>query len=181
MRRRTLRCYLPAMTFFLTPWAITFIGWGIHVAADRSPHARTGRRIVELLLLWVLVFGGLWALLAALGHLGPNSSEIAEGIGYAPSMFQWEVGWADVAIGVLGIGTAWRRDGWLTAAVVVLAICYWGDAIGHVMQWTVHDNTATNNVWAIPSDILGPLLAVILLIAYRRMTPSPSQQETVSV
>ena len=56
-----------------------------------------------------------------------------------------------------------------------------GNAIGHVMQWTVHDNTATNNVWAIPSDILGPALGCHLLIAYRRMTPSPSQQETVSV
>ncbi len=80
------------------------------------------------------------------------------------------VGWADVAIGVLGIGCAWRRDGWLTAAVVVLAICYWGDAIGHIMQYTVHDNTAPDNVWAIPSDIIGPLLAVVLLIAYRRMS-----------
>ncbi len=32
--------------------------------------------------------------------------------------------------------------------------------IGYIMQYTVHDNTAPNNVWAIPSDILGPLLAV---------------------
>jgi hypothetical protein len=158
------------MVFFLTPWVITFAGWGIHVAADRSEHARTPRRVVELLLLWVLVFGGAWTLVAALGHLGPNSAEIAAGIGYAPSMFQWEVGWADAAIGVLGIGCAWRRDGWLTAAVVVLAICYWGDAIGHVMQWSAHNNTAPDNVWAIPSDVLGPLLAVILLTAYRRMS-----------
>ena len=48
--------------------------------------------------------------------------------------------------------------------------CYWGDAIGHIMQYTVHDNTAPDNVWAIPSDIIGPLLAVVLLIAYRRMS-----------
>jgi hypothetical protein len=169
------------MAFFLTPWLITFAGWGVHVAVDRLPAARTPRRVVELLLLWVLVLGGAWALLGASGHLGPNSSQIAEGIGYAPSMFQWEVGWADVAIGVLGIGCAWRRDGWLTAAVVVLAICYWGDAIGHVMQYTVHDNTAPNNVWAIPSDILGPLLAVGLLIAYRRMAPKVASEQTVGV
>lgn len=169
------------MAFFLTPWVITFLGWAIHVRVDRSQYARTSRRVVELLLLWVLVFGGIWSLIGALAHLGPNSAEIAEGIGYAPSMFQWEVGWADVAIGVLGIGCAWRRDGWLTAAVVVLSICYLGDAIGHIMQWTVHDNTATSNVWAIPSDILGPVLAIALLVAYRRLTRSPKHTETVAV
>jgi hypothetical protein len=169
------------MVFFLTPWVITFAGWAVHVTADRSPQRRTPRRIVELLLLWVMVFGGVWALVGALGHLGPNAGEIAEGIGYAPSMFQWEVGWADAAIGVLGIGCAWRRDGWLTAAVVVLAICYWGDAIGHIMQYTVHDNTAPDNVWAIPSDILGPLLAVILLTSYRRMTDSETRYEQAVV
>ena len=111
-----------------------------------APHARTGRRIVEPLLLWVLVFGGLWALLAALGHLGPNS--IGDSRGHRLRAF-------DVPVGGLGrrgdrgsgIGTAWRRDGWLTAAVVVLAICYWGDAIGHVTRnGPCMTNTATNNV-----------------------------------
>jgi hypothetical protein len=47
------------------------------------------------------------------------------------------------------------------------------------MQWTVHDNTAPNNVWAIPSDILGPLLAVMLLVAYRRMSWT-SRREAVA-
>lgn len=169
------------MVFFLIPWVITFAGWGVHVALDRHPDKRTGRRVVELLLLWVLVFGGVWALFGALGHLGPNSFEIAEGIGYTPSMFQWEVGWADVAIGVLGIGCIRWRDGWLNAAVVTLAVCYWGDAIGHVMQYTVHDNTAPDNVWAIPSDILGPLMAVVLLIVYRRMSTHEAHRETVTV
>lgn len=158
------------MVFFITPWVIMLVGVVIHILVDRVPDRRTGHRIVELALLWLLVFGGVWAILSAVGHLGPASAATAESIGYAPSMFQWEVGWADVAIGVLGIGCAWksRRDGWMTAAVVVLAICYWGDAIGHVMQYVSHDNTAPNNVWAIPSDLLGPLLAVVLLISYRR-------------
>ena len=162
------------MGFFLTPWIMTFLGWGIHSALDRSAQRRTPRRLVELLLLWVLVLGGVWAIIAALGHRGPNSSEIAEGIGHAPTMFLWEVGWADVAIGVLGIGCVWMRDQWLTAAVVVMSICYLGDAIGHIMQYVAHDNTAPNNVWATPSDILGPVLAIVLLVAYRRMAkPTP--------
>ncbi len=36
------------------------------------------------------------------------------------------------------------------------------------MQWIAHDNTAPNNVGAIPSDLLQPLAAVLLLVAYRR-------------
>ena len=84
-------------------------------------------------------------------------------------MFQWNSGWADAAIGVLGIGCAWRRDGWLTAAVVVLPSAI-SVMPSHIMQLTVRDNTAPNNVWAIPSDIFGPLLAIGLLIAYRRMS-----------
>lgn len=158
------------MPFFLAPLVVLVIGCGIHVLLDRKPNRRTGHRVVELALLWVMVWLGAWAVMGGLLHIGPTSGEIAEGIGYTQSMFQWEVGWADIAVGVLGVGCAWkvRRDGWLTAAVVVLAICFWGDAIGHVMQYSAHDNMAPSNVWAIPSDILQPLLAIILLIAYRR-------------
>ena len=49
------------------------------------------------------------------------------------------------------------------------------------MQLTVHDNTAPNNVWAIPSDIFGPLLAIGLLIAYRRMSSQAEDKGLVSV
>ncbi|HEY2766048.1 MAG TPA: DUF6790 family protein [Pseudonocardiaceae bacterium] len=36
------------------------------------------------------------------------------------SMFQWELGRADIAFGVLGVACAWRLNpgGWLTATVV---------------------------------------------------------------
>ena len=107
-------------------------------------------------------------LLAAFGHIGPGAADSAASIGYAPSMFQWEVGFADLALGVLGVASFWFRDRWLTAGVVALAISYGGDAIGHIMQYVAHDNTAPNNVWAIPSDIAQPLLGIILLLLYRR-------------
>ena len=35
------------------------------------------------------------------------------------------------------------------------------------MEYVADDNTAPSNVWAIPSDILQPLIAIALLIAYR--------------
>jgi hypothetical protein len=62
--------------------------------------------------------------------------------------------------------------------VVALAISFGGDAVGHLMQLVVHDNRAPANVWSLPSDVLQPLLAIGLLVAYRRTRrPAPSLRE----
>lgn len=159
-----------AIGFFAFQWVAILVGFGVHLLVDRRRHGHLHGRAVELALLWVVVFGGAWAIYGGLGHISGMSDQLAEQIGYAPSMFQWEVGWGDIALGVLGVGCAWRslRGQWMTAAVVVLVIAYGGDAIGHIMQWVANDNTAPNNVWAIPSDIVQPLVAVALLLAHRR-------------
>lgn len=156
------------MIFFVIPWIVLVIGVLVTVLVDRSPMRRTGERVVEIALLWVVVWFGVWGLVGVMGHIGPNSAEVADSIGYAQSMFQWEVGFGDLALSVLGIASFWFRDRWLTAGVVALAISYWGDAIGHVMQYVGDGNDAPNNVWAIPSDIAQPLLAIVLLVLYRR-------------
>jgi hypothetical protein len=158
------------MGYFFSVWLVLIIGWLLHVFLDHHADRRTTRRVVELALLWVLVGGGVGAILGGLSHIGPNSGRVADQIGYAHSRFQWEVGWADIALGVLGIGCAWRRlrGTWLTAAVVALAISYGGDEIGHLVEWA-HGNDHPDNVWSIPNDILQPLLAIVLLVAYRRL------------
>ncbi len=156
------------MVFFLVPWFVLIIGVVVNVLLDRHSQRRTTPRIVEIALLWTVVWFAVWGLIGVLGHIGPNSADIATSIGYAPSMFQWEVGFGDLALCALGIASFWFRDRWLTAGVVALAISYGGDAIGHIMQYVSHNNTAPNNVWAIPSDILQPLLAIVLLVLYRR-------------
>lgn len=163
------------MVFFMSSWVVLVIGWIIHVLVDRKPNKKTPHRVIELLLLWLLVTTGVFGLLGGLGHISGQSAELAAQIGYAPSMFQWEVGWGDIALSVLLIGCAWRRlrGTWMTAAVVVLAFQYGGDAVGHIMEYSAHGNTAPSNVWAIPSDVLQPVIAIILLIIYRRGKPNP--------
>ncbi|MDO8731401.1 MAG: hypothetical protein Q7L55_02355 [Actinomycetota bacterium] len=157
------------MAYFLSSWIVLAIGAIIHILVDRVPNRRTKHRVVELLLLWLLVTTGVFGLVGATSHVSGISGEVAQQIGYAPSMFQWEVGWGDFALCVLLIACAWQRfrGTWMTAAVVVLTIQYGGDAIGHIMEYVAHDNTAPSNVWAIPSDILQPLIAIILLVIYR--------------
>jgi hypothetical protein len=158
------------MGFFVVQWAILIVGFAIHALVDRSALHRTSSRVVELALLWLVVGNGVFLVLEGLAHIGPTSNALATSIGYAASMFQWEVGWADIALGVLGMGCAWRanRGGWLTATVVSTVIALWGDAIGHVMQWVAHGNTAPSNVYVLPGDVLMPLLMAVLLVMYRR-------------
>lgn len=156
--------------FFLFQTLVVLLGAVLHVFLDRNPKRRTKRRVVELFLIWFVAAGGVMAIVAGIGHIGPFSTDVAGGIGYRPSMFQWEIGWADIAIGVVGVTCIWKRGSWLTCAVVVLAISYWGDAIGHVMQYVAHDNMAPENVWAIPSDIVQPLINICLLVAYRHLS-----------
>jgi quinol-cytochrome oxidoreductase complex cytochrome b subunit len=161
------------MWFFTFTLATLVVGALLHTFLDRSASRRTRWRVVELWLLWFVVGGGVWAIIGGLSHIGPYSGQIAASIGYRQSMFQWEVGWADIAVGVLGVMCVWKRDSWLTAAVVAIAILYWGDAVGHLMEWVAHGNTAPSNIGAVPSDILQPLVAVILLIAYRALPVGP--------
>ncbi len=153
--------------FFFTFWIVLLLGLAVTLLVDRHPHRRTWPRFVELALLWILVWGGVFGLLGVMGHIGPQSVETAESIGYAPSMFQWEVGFGDLTLCVLGIAAFWFRDRWLSAAVVAVAVSFGGDAIGHIMQWN-DGNLAVNNVWAIPSDLVQAAAGVILWLLYRR-------------
>jgi hypothetical protein len=157
-----------AAIYFFLPFAIAAIGALIHV---RREHA-TGARALELWLVWWIVTSGVVALFGGIAHIGPGSDSVAEGIGYTQSMFQWEVGWYDLGIAVLMVGCAWKRDAWMTAAIVMWSIGYLGDAIGHAMQWIAHDNTAPSNTWALPADIVGPVVAIALLVALDRARKS---------
>lgn len=157
------------MAFFVGGWVVTIVGFVVHVLVDGLPSRRTRPRVIELLLLWLLVVTGVFGVIGALGHLTGISDELARQIGYAQSMFQWEVGWGDLALSILLVGCAVARfrGTWMTAAVVVLAVQYGGDGVGHVMEYAAHGNTAPSNVWAIPSDFLQPILAIVLLSIYR--------------
>jgi hypothetical protein len=167
--------------FFVALWVILVLGFLIHWRADRHRHGPRPHRAAELLLLWVVVLGGLWNILGGLTLIGGDAHRSAVSTGYAPSMYEWEVGWADIAIGTLGLACVRKtlRGQWMTAAVAGLAISFGGDAIGHIMAWSAHGNTAAVNVWAIPADIGQAGLAVLLLIIYRRLrgsAPSPPRK-----
>lgn len=173
------------MGFFAVQWTALVVGFAAHVLLDRSPMRRTAGRVFELAALWMLVGMGVFNLWGGFGHVGPTSDEVAASIGYTQSMFQWEIGWADIALGVLGVLCARHahRGQWTNATLVALTVSFYGDGIGHIMQWLGHANLAPNNVWAIPTCFLVPALSALFVVLARRrgtFTPRAEAREAVT-
>ncbi len=141
--------------------AVALVGAAIHLHRDSQP--RSAARTFEILLVWWMVVGvGIGSIMGAMFHFfdGPD---VAREIGYTngDGGFQTEVGFADLAIGVLGVLCIWFRDRFLLAAVLVVSISYLGDAYGHLHQEAIHDNHDPDNtglvLWA---DFIQPLVAI---------------------
>ena len=130
---------------------------------------RTGAPAADRLLAWILLLPiGVTGLWAAVFHLFFPQIAAAD-IGWEVSPFQFEVGLADLAIGATACVSFWRSLDFKAAAVMVSSIFLLGDAVGHVRQMIVAGNFAPGNA-GVPfySDIVFPVLAIILLIIVRR-------------
>lgn len=133
------------------------------------PRGPAAERFLAWVLLLPIGFVGLWAGIAhvAFPHVA------AAHIGWEVSPFQYEVGMADLAVGLTAC-LAFRRPWEFRAAAVCAATVFlWGDAVGHVRQMLVAGNFAPGNA-GLPfyMDIISPTLALTLLIASR---PSRTQ------
>ena len=133
-----------------------------------------GKRDAASLLGWILLLpigvSGLWA---GITHVFfPQMA--AKYIGWEVSPFQYEVGMADLAIGITACLAFWRAWEFRAAAICAASIFLLGDAVGHVRQMVSAGNFAPGNA-GVPfyMDIFAPALAVALLFASRRTTPTP--------
>jgi hypothetical protein len=111
---------------------------------------------------------GLVGLYTAVTHVFFPETAARE-IGWETSPFQFEVGTADLAMGVLCVLAFRAGMGFRAAATVAAAIWLWGDAVGHVRQMVVAGNFAPGNAgpwfW---TDVLVPLAMIISLGALWR-------------
>lgn len=154
----TIAFVLRNLPIFLFVAALVFVGL-----------SRSGAPIADRLLAWILLLpigvSGLWA---ALFHLFFPDVAAAD-IGWAPSPFQFEVGVADLAMGLTACVSFWRSLDFKAAVVMINAIFLIGAATGHVRQMIVAGNFASGNA-GVPfyGDIAFPVLATILLIIVRR-------------
>ena len=102
-----------------------------------------------------------------IGHIF-YSDLVAYFIGWPPnSPFQFEVGIANLTLGVLGTFCIWLRGNFWVATVIANAIMGFGGATGHVLQMVFHANYAPGNTGLILYiDIFAPILGIVLLLAY---------------
>lgn len=134
-------------------------------AAAQRGRGPAAERFLSWLLLLPIGVTGLWA--GATHVFFPAVA--AAHIGWQPSPFQFEVGMADLAIGVTAC-LAFRADLSFKAATVCAASVFLlGDAVGHVHQMLAAGNFAPGNA-GVPfyMDIICPLLSIALLVVARR-------------
>ncbi|MDE2571170.1 MAG: hypothetical protein KGM44_01445 [bacterium] len=145
---------------------LALVATAIHLGIERR--SRNGAGLIEALLLYSLVFiAGLQGLWTAGGHVF-IANQVAAMIGWpAGSPFQFEVGIANLAIGVLGVLCIWMRGNFWAATVIAASVWLWGDAVGHVREIALSHNFALGSAGpALFAGILTPAVLIALLIAH---------------
>ncbi len=107
------------------------------VVSTRLHAGQHGSSFANQLLAWLLLVAvGLPGIYTFVVHVFFPATSAAN-IGWAVSPFQYEVGIADLTVGVLGLLAFWGNFSFRLAAVVAATVWYGGDAIGHVRQMIV--------------------------------------------
>jgi hypothetical protein len=138
-----------------------------HVALDKT--ARSRERRLEIFLLYLFAVGVAGSGIGGFfGHFF-LSETVAESIGWPTgNPFQYEVGFANLALGVLGIVAMGRRDGFREATVLAVTIFGLGATIVHIRDIIETGNLAPGNTIQNIGNLLRPALLIGFLAASRR-------------
>ena len=131
-------------------------------------HRQSGR-YAERYLSWLLLLSiGVASLWAGLYHtLSPQTA--AAFIGWQSSPFQFEMGMADIALGVVAIVSFWRSLEFKLAVVLWVAIEFAGLVYGHFHQLaTTGDHQAGNAGILLGLTIIHVVLLPLLWMLARR-------------
>ena len=113
-------------------------------------------------------------LLTAYAHVF-RPIQTSASIGWSTSPYEYEVGMADLTVGVLGVLCAWFRGNFWLATAIANAFWLLGDAVGHVRQMLVYNDHAANNSGVfLVAEIVTPLLILFLTLYHRRKTLGPN-------
>ncbi len=152
-------------TFLFTVLPVA-LGVGI-ILFDTSARGRLRRTEALLIPLFVVGVAG-----SGIGGFVAHvflSDDIADSIGWPTgSPFQLEVGFANLAIGILGAVAAGRRDGFREATVIAVTVFGVGATVVHLLDIRETGNLAPGNTAQNVSNLLRPLLLIILLALSRR-------------
>jgi hypothetical protein len=140
----------------------------LHLGARRKELNR--ERALEIILLWSLVIGvGFSCLIGFAGHVF-IADTVAESIGWPTgSPFQFEVGIANLAIGVIGLLCFRFRDNFWLCTIIANGVFLCGDGIGHVRQMIASANFAPFNTGiTLYWDLGFPVFTILLWLMLRK-------------
>jgi hypothetical protein len=159
------------MIFYNLIIIFSVLGFLLHLMFSKQP--KTKGRVVELMLLYQLVFNiGLLGIISFLGHTF-LPLEGARHLNWLPSPFQQELANASLGFGVIGILSIWIRNHFWTATVIGSSIWLFGDALQHLQDVFLNNNVSEVNTGIVfYSDLLIPVVAVILLILHLQWKPA---------
>ena len=164
--------------FFLV---ISLVGACLQLLFQKRP--RTAKRIVEVLLLWMLIgCVGLQGLFYFSGHAF-EPDLVAKMIGWPTgSPFQFEIAIANLSYGVLGILCIWIRGNFWYATAIGDVVFYLGDAYGHIVQIVRYgDYAPANSGLFLYCEIITALGILALIIAYKLLSRHAETGQVASV
>ena len=163
--------WLRAFAFLVLP---LLIAGGI-CAADKSVHTRERR--LEVFLIYMFAFGGALGILSGMGHLFA-ANQVAESIGWpVGSPFQLEMGFANLAVGVLAAMSVGRRDGFRDATVIAGAILGLGAFGVHMVDVVQHNNLSDGNTLINITNLGRPIMYIYLLWSLRSIERTPASEK----
>jgi hypothetical protein len=136
--------------------------------------AQSRYRKIELYLIYLFGLGVAGSGIGGFfGHLF-LSDIVAESVGWpAGSPFQQEMGFANLALGVLGVMALSRRDGFREATVIAVTVIGVGAAVVHLIDILEAGNLAPGNTLQNVANLAKPALLILFLRASRTAEGSP--------
>jgi hypothetical protein len=142
------------------------------IAVRRAPPINCGF-VVERLLRYILIFPlGVQSLWAFACHVF-IPEQTAAAIGWKTSPFQYEVGVANLGIGIASLYAAFAGSGARAAVAIMTTGFLGGAAIGHIRDIASSGNLAPGNTGPVLfTDLLTPIAILVLLLMSQRSTPA---------
>jgi len=150
--------YAPPLAFVLS-WLFALLGW-------EAPGTDSATPFDEQALRWILYIALGWT--SAVGSLTHTvfARSTAASIGWKTSGFQYEVGFANLAVGLAGIyaGASDRSEAWIAASLaggtfLLLA------GLNHIREIVRERNYAPGSTAILVSDLGVPISLFALLVA----------------
>jgi len=153
--------------FFAVP-ALVFAS--IHLAFSRTRRGSSAAIAETSLVYLFFIYVGLMGVLTAYAHVF-RPVQTSATIGWSTSPYEYEVGMADLTVGVLGILCVWFRGNFWLATAIANFVWLEGDAVGHFRGILLDNNHASNNSGLfLYVEIMVPALILFLTLFHRHKT-----------